>query len=94
MTSKKFKIIAAAALTAMLSILAIACGNSDAGLTRSDVEGIARAEMANAPAPEPGLTREEVAEIAQAAVVTAAADLLTTEDVQKIVRSPWLTRPP
>ncbi|MXX53746.1 MAG: hypothetical protein F4Z35_07450, partial [Dehalococcoidia bacterium] len=43
-----------------------------------------RSEMANAP--EPGLTREEVAEIAQAAVVTAAADLLTAEDVQRIAR--------
>ena len=86
MTSKKFKIIAAAAIAAMLSILVIACGNSDAGLTRADVEGIVRSEMANAPAPESGLTREEVAEIAQAAVVTASADLLTAEDVQRIAR--------
>ena len=84
MTSKKFQAITATALAAMLSILAIGCGNSDAGLTRADVEGIVRSEMANAP--EPGLTREEVAEIAQAAVVTAAADTLTYEDVQTIVR--------
>ena len=84
MISKKFKAITATALAAMLSILAIACGNSDAGLTRADVEGIARSEMANAP--EPGLTREEVVEIAQAAVVTASADTLTYEDVQTIVR--------
>ena len=86
MTSKKFKAITAAALAAMLSILAIACGDSNAGLTRAEVEDIARAEAAKAPAVAPGLTREEVAEIAQAAVITAAADSLTYEDVQTIVR--------
>ena len=83
MTSKKFK-VAAAAIVGIVSILAIACGNSDAGLTRADVEGIVRTEMSNAPAP--GLTREEVAEIAQASVVTATADSLTAEDVQTIAR--------
>ncbi len=83
MTSKKFKVVAAA-IVGIVSILAIACGNSDAGLTRADVEGIVRTEMANAP--QPGLTREEVAEIAQASVVTATADSLTGEDVQTIVR--------
>ena len=86
MISKKFIVVTAAAFAAMFSVLAIACGNSDAGLTRADVEGIARAEMANVPAPEPGLTREEVAEIAQASVVTATADSLTYADVEVIVR--------
>ena len=86
MTGGKFEIVTAAALAAMLCILVTACGNSDAGLTRSDVEGIVRAEVANVPAPEPGLTREEVAEIARATVVMADADRLTGEDVQAIVR--------
>ena len=75
-----------AAVTVMFAVLAIACGSSDSGMTRAEVEAIARAEAAKAPAAEPGLTREEVAEIAQAAVVTAAADTLTYEDVQTIVR--------
>jgi hypothetical protein len=35
MTSKKFKAITVTALAAMLSILAIACGDSNAGLTRA-----------------------------------------------------------
>ncbi len=85
MTSNKFQVITTMTLAAMLSILAIACGDSNAGLTRAEVEDIARAEAAKAPAAD-SLTREEVAEIAQAAVVTAAADSLTYEDVQKIVR--------
>ena len=89
MVSKRFGAITAAVLAAMISILAIACGDgsesdTDTSLSRADVEGIVRSEMANAP--EAGLTREEVAEIAQAAVVTATADSLTYEDVQKIVR--------
>lgn len=87
MTSKTLKVMTAATLAAMISILAIACGNSDAGLSRADVESIARAEMANAPAPDPGLTPEEVAEIAQATTVMASADSVTVEDVQAIVRA-------
>ena len=75
-----------AAVTIMFAVLAIACGSSDSGMTRAEVEAIARAEAAKATAVEPGLTREEVAEIAQAAVVTAAADTLTYQDVQTIVR--------
>ncbi|MCY4653839.1 MAG: hypothetical protein OXC95_11820, partial [Dehalococcoidia bacterium] len=84
MNSKILKLAAIAAVAVMASILVASCGNSDAGLTRADVEGIARAEMANVP--EPGLTREEVAEIAQASVVTATADSLTYTDVETIVR--------
>ena len=55
MTSKTLKVITVATLAVIFSIMAIACGNSDAGLTRSDVEGIVRAEMANAPPRNPDL---------------------------------------
>ena len=82
-----FKAITLAAVAALVSALAIACGDSpdsdtDPGLSRADVEGIVRSEMAN----ESRLTREEVAEIAQATVAMAAADSLTSADVDAIVR--------
>lgn len=85
MVNRRLKTMAAA-FTVIFAVLAIACGSSDSGMTRAEVEAIARAEAAKATAVEPGLTREEVAEIAQAAVVTAVADSLTYEDVQTIVR--------
>ena len=78
--------ITAAAVAVMVFALALACGSSDAGLTRAEVEDIARSEVANAPAPDAGLTSEDVAEIAQAVVVMAAADNLTGEDVRRIAR--------
>ena len=85
--NRVFKGIALAAAAALVSALAIACGDSsdaDPGLSRAEVAEIARSEMASAS--EPGLTREEVAEIAQATVATASADSLTSADVEAIAR--------
>lgn len=87
--NRVFKAIILAAAVALVSALAIACGDSsetdaDPGLSRAEVAEIARSEMASAA--EPGLTREEVAEIAQAAVVMADADRLTSSDVYAIAR--------
>ena len=79
--NRVFKTIELAAVAALVSVLAIACGDSsDTSLSRADVEGIARSEMANAA--EAGLSRAEVEQIAQAAV----ADSLTYEDVETIMR--------
>ncbi len=88
--NRTFKIITLAAAAALVLALAIACGDSsdsdtDPGLSRAEVEQIARAEVAGAS--EAGLTREEVAEIAQAAVAMSAADSLTAADVEAIARA-------
>ena len=40
-------------LTILIAALAIACGDSEAGLTRADVEQIVQAAIADIPAPEP-----------------------------------------
>ena len=88
--NRTFKIITLAAVAALVLALAIACGDSSdtdtdpPGLSRADVEGIVRSEMAGAS--ESALTREEAAEIAQAAVAMAAADSLTASDVEAIAR--------
>ena len=80
------------AAAALLPVLLIACGGGDAGLSRSEVEEIVRAELAEAqdpPAPEPGLTSADVEE----ALRTAMAEMpqpeagLTESEVERIVQS-------
>ena len=80
------------AAAALLPVLLIACGGGDAGLSRSEVEEIVRAELAEAqdpPAPEPGLTSTDVEE----AFRTAMAEMpqpeagLTEAEVERIVQS-------
>ena len=80
------------AAAALLPVLLIACGGGDAGLSRSEVEEIVRAELAEAqdpPAPEPGLTSGDVEE----AFRTAMAEMpqpeagLTEAEVERIVQS-------
>ena len=80
------------AAAALLPVLLIACGGGDAGLSRSEVEEIVRAELAEAqdpPGPEPGLTAADVEE----AVRTAMAEMpqpeagLTEAEVERIVQS-------
>ena len=51
-----------AALAMLAALLLVACGDGDAELTRAEVEEIVRAELADAPAPEPGLTAADVEE--------------------------------
>ncbi len=83
--NRVFKTITLAAAAALISVLAIACGDetdTDAGasLSHDDVRNIVREEIANAP--EPGLERSEVERIVREAV----ADSLTYEDVEAIMR--------
>ncbi len=87
--NRTFRAITLAAGAALVLALAIACGDdsdtdTDPGLSRADVEGIVRSEMASAS--ETALTHEEVAEIAQAAVAMSDADSLTATDVEAIAR--------
>ena len=81
-----------ASLFLVAPTLFIACGDSDAALSRTEVEEIVRAELAEAPAPttaEPGLTSADVEE----AIRKAMADLpqaepsLTRSEVEEIVNA-------
>ena len=61
-------------LTVPVLILSIACGGEEDGLSRAEVEEIARAGLAESPAPstaEPGLTSAEV----EKAIHAAMADM-------------------
>ena len=78
------------AALAMLAVLIFAaCGDGDAGLSRAQVEEIVRAELADAPAPEPGLTTADVEE----AIRTALAAMpqseagITAAEAESIARS-------
>ena len=65
MSSRVFYPGVVGVLVLLLPILFIACGGSDSGLSRAEVEEIVRAEMAETPAlpqPEPGLTAADVEE--------------------------------
>ena len=79
-------------LSLLAPILFVACGDSDVGLSRTEVEEIVRAEMAKAPPsqqPEPGLTSTDLEE----AIRKAMADMpqpepgLTRKDVEEIVEA-------
>ena len=79
-------------LTVPVLILSIACGGEDAGLSRAEVEEIARAELAESPAPstaEPGLTSADV----EKAIHAAMADMpqpeagLSKSEVEEIVKA-------
>ena len=85
-------VVAMAALAVSATLLMVSCGDGDAGLSRTEVEEIVRAEMAEAPATpgtEPALTAADVEE----AVRTALADLpqpdagLTRAEVEEIVKA-------
>ena len=75
----------------LVPILLTACGESGPGLSRAEVQGIVRAEMAKAPAPpqpQPGLTSEEVEEIVRAVVAALPQPQpgLTSAEAEKIAR--------
>ena len=78
-----------AALAILTALLLAACGDGDAGLSRVEVEQIVRAELADAPAPEPGITADDVEE----AIRRAMADMpqpeagLTENAVEEIVKA-------
>ena len=58
-----------AALAVLAALLLVACGGGD-GLSGAEVEEIIRAELADAPAPEPGLTAAEAERIARGVVAS------------------------
>ena len=71
MFTNKLSILALAALIVPTVAFASACSNGDAGLARTEVEDIVRAEMAEVPTPsepEPALTSADVEEAVQAAI--------------------------
>ena len=79
-------------LTVPVLILSIACGGEDAGPSRAEVEEIARAGLAESPAPstaEPGLTSADV----EKAIHAAMADMpqpeegLSKSEVEEIVKA-------
>ena len=78
-----------AALAILTVLLLAACGDGDAGLSRAEVEKIVQAELADAPAPEPGITDDDVEE----AIRRALADMpqpeagLTANEVEEIVKA-------
>ena len=84
---------AAAVSGSLILLLAVACGNGDAGLSRAQVQEIARAEVANAPAPQPGLTAAEVEAIVQAAVPAAPPPGLTRAETEEVVQQAMANRP-
>ena len=84
--------VALAALAVFISLLLVACGDGDTGLSRAEVEEIVREEMADAPAPpepSPGLTADDVEE----AIRRARADPpqpeagLSKGEVERIVEA-------
>ena len=79
----------ALALAAVAVLVLVACGDGEAGLSRTEVEEIVRAELANAPMqpePTPGLIAAQVEEAIQAAMDNAEPGL-TRRDVQEIVQA-------
>ena len=78
-----------AALAILTALLLAACGDGDAGLSRAEVEEVVRAELADAPAPEPGITAADVEE----AIRRAMAEMpqpeagLTANEVEEIVKA-------
>ena len=76
-----------AALAVLAALLLVACGGGD-GLSGAEVEEIVRAELADAPAPEPGLTDdvEEAIHRAMAEMPQPEAGL-TEKEVEAIVKA-------
>ena len=78
------RVIVTAALLLLASALLAACGDSDAGLTRAEVEEIVRAETAAASASE-GVTRAEVEAIVRAATAAVPSKAAPAEYTQHVV---------
>jgi len=69
MANRTVNIAAITILVTVIATLFVACGNSDAGMTRTEVIDVVRSELANVPAPpEPGASVAEVERIVQAAI--------------------------
>ena len=93
MIKRAFTRISAVAVLAVLvpvSVLLVACGDTDTdeALSREDVEGIVRSELANVPAPVySGPSLEEIEGIVELAVARISKDKLgiTRTEVEQIV---------
>ena len=94
--------MAIAALIGLIAVLAIACSESDAGLSRADVAEVVRSELANAPEPaDSGPSAAEVERMVQDSIAGIPEPVpgVTIEEVERIVRdsiadipAPELTR--
>ena len=89
---RKLRVLTLWVLTVSVLLLSIACGGEDAGLSRAEVEEIARAEMAESPAAppaEPGVTSADM----DRAIRAALADMpqpesgLSRSEVEAIVKA-------
>ena len=85
MTDRTFFVV----IALLAAVVAAACGGGDAGLTRAEVQEIARAEVASAPAAPPGLSRSEAEVIVQAAIsgMPQPQPGLTRAEVEEIVQA-------
>ena len=84
--------LALPALAVFISLLLVACGDGDTGLSRAEVEEIVREEMADAPAPpepSPGLTVDDVEEAIRRAVADPRQPGvgLSKSEVERIVEA-------
>ena len=89
MTKVSFSLLA---LTVVLALLLVACGDGDRGLSRAEVEDIVREELANTPVPaepEPELAATDVEEAIRAAMAEMPLSQtgLSTEEVERIVET-------
>ncbi len=76
-------------LVTLIAALAVACGDSEPGLSRADVTDVVRSELANQPAPpEPGASVAEVEQIVRASIadIPEPAPGITTAEAEEIVR--------
>ena len=90
MSNLNFHRATSVALAAFITVLLIACGESDAGLSRADVTDIVRSELANAPAPaSQGPSVAEVERIVRDSIadIPEPAPGLTSADVERIVQA-------
>ena len=71
LSDRSLSLLVLLALIVPVTLITVACGGDDTGLTRAEVEEIVREESAEAPAspqPEPGLTAADVEEAIRAAL--------------------------
>ena len=89
MPNRIINIAAVAILTTALALLIVACSDSEAGMSRADVEDVVRSELASQPAPpEPGASVAEVERIVQDSIADIPEPPLgiTSAEVEEIVR--------
>ena len=89
-TARTLWVAVLAGVLLLASVLLVACGDGDAGLTRADVEEIVKTEMADAPseaASTPGMTSSDVDEAVSKAMTEMPEPGLSRAEVEEIVRA-------